>query len=54
MINTGSGAFDLLLILIVFGIMAAGYYFLVVVPSREPDVEPEDEWDREDREDPER
>lgn len=44
MINTGSGGFEFVLILGVIAIMAAGYYWLVVVPDRR-DGDLEDDWD---------
>jgi hypothetical protein len=36
MVNTGSGGLEWIFILGFIGIVALGYYFLVVVPSREP------------------
>jgi hypothetical protein len=43
MINTGNGGIEFLLIFGVIAVMAAGYYWLVVVPMRrDDDVE---DWD---------
>ncbi len=43
MINTGAGGLEWLLILGFVGVIAIGYYFLVVVASREP--KDRDNWD---------